>query len=180
MDFLLYGYFGAGNLGDDLLLSVATAELRAIFPTARFFVGDHGHAVPEIHDCVFTKTETILADQTKPRIVRLALYLAAYSRLFRQCAWFVFAGGTVFHERGTTNVLLLQWLLCLLARLHGVKIAALGVGIADLHSYSGRWLMRRIVGMSRLFLVRDEAALAQCSGTKAGLGDDLVFAWAGT
>ena len=31
--------------------------------------------------------------------------------------------------------------------------------------------------MSELFLVRDEAALNQCAGTKARLTSDLVFAW---
>ncbi len=72
---------------------------------------------------------------------------------------------------------MLQWMICVLARLQGVRIVALGVGVAELQSGAGRWLLRRIVGMSELFLVRDEAALNQCAGTKARLTSDLVFAW---
>ncbi len=38
----LYGYFGAGNLGDDLLLAVTIGALRPMLPQARFIVRDHG------------------------------------------------------------------------------------------------------------------------------------------
>lgn len=175
---LLYGYFGAGNLGDDLLLTVAVGELRRIMPDLQFFVRDHGDiaglAKPGI---TFTGIETILADKTVSRAVRLARYLRAYARIFRQCRWLIFAGGTLFHERGTLTSLVLQWMICVLARLQGVRIAALGVGVAELHSGAGRWLLRRIIGLSELFLVRDDAALNQCAGTKARLTSDLVFAW---
>ncbi len=177
---LLYGYFGAGNLGDDLLLAVTLGALRPMLPQARFFVRDHGDTAPLRAldpDITLTGSEIILADKTVSRPVRLARYLRAYWHAFGQCQWFVFAGGTLFHERGTLVSLVLQWMICVLARLRGVRIAALGVGVAELDSGTARWLLRRIVGMSELFLVRDEAALDQCAGTTARLTSDLVFAW---
>src|SRR5262245_49485253 len=168
----LYGYFGAGNLGDDLLLAVLVAELRPILPGAKFLVRDHGDTSGLMKlgpDVTFTGTETIVADQGRLRVIRLFAYLSAYARLFRQCRWLIFGGGSLFHERGSLTSLLLQFMICCLARLRGLRIAALGVGVADLHSPAARWLLRRIVGMSDLFLVRDEAALRQCNGTKARL-----------
>jgi polysaccharide pyruvyl transferase WcaK-like protein len=72
---------------------------------------------------------------------------------------------------------MLQWLICQIARVSRVRIAALGVGVSDLRTAAGRWLLRSIVARCDLFLVRDEAALRQCAGTKARLTDDLVFAW---
>jgi polysaccharide pyruvyl transferase WcaK-like protein len=177
---LIYGYFGAGNLGDDLLLAVTVGALRPIFPHAPFIVRDHGDTIGSSAldaGITFTGIETILADKAASRATRLTRYLRAYARAFRQCHWLVFAGGTLFHERGTLVSLALQWMICVLARQQGVRIAALGVGVAELHSGRARWLLRRIVGMSELFLVRDEAALAQCAGTKARLTSDLVFAW---
>jgi polysaccharide pyruvyl transferase WcaK-like protein len=176
----LYGYFGAGNLGDDLLLAVTIGALRPMLPKARFIVRDHGDTTGLSaldRDITFTGSETILADQTVSRPARLARYLRAYARALRECRWLVFAGGTLFHERGTLTSLVLQWMICALARLQGVRIVALGVGVAELQSGLSRWLLRRIVGMSELFLVRDEAALGQCAGTKARLTSDLVFAW---
>jgi polysaccharide pyruvyl transferase WcaK-like protein len=176
----LYGYFGAGNLGDDLLLAVTIGALHPMLPHARFFVRDHGDTAELSaldQGITFTGIETILADQSVSRVVRLARYLSAYARAFRECQWLVFAGGTLFHERGTLTALVLQWMICVLARLQRVRIAALGVGVAELHSGTARWLLRRIVAMSELFLVRDDAALRQCAGTKARLTSDLVFAW---
>jgi polysaccharide pyruvyl transferase WcaK-like protein len=179
---LLYGYFGAGNLGDDLLLAVTTRELRTILPGARIFVRHHGDVAGLTAlgpDVALTGIETILADQSRSRITRLWSYLRGYAHLLRRCRWLIFAGGTLFHERGTLTALVLQLLVCLLARIQGVRIAALGVGVAELNSAAGRGLLRRIIGMSELFLVRDDAALRQCAGTKARLTGDLVFAWSG-
>jgi polysaccharide pyruvyl transferase WcaK-like protein len=179
---LLYGYFGAGNLGDDLLLAVTARELRTILPGARFFVRHHGDVAGLTAlgpDVALTGIETILADQSKFRIARLWAYLRGYAHILRRCRWLIFAGGTLFHERGTPTALVLQLLICLLARFQGVRIAALGVGVAELNSATARGLLRRIIGMSELFLVRDDAALHQCAGTKARLTGDLVFAWSG-
>ena len=47
-DILLSGYYGCGNLGDDLLLTVAVEELRAILPGTRFLLRDHGAALPNL------------------------------------------------------------------------------------------------------------------------------------
>ena len=45
---LLSGYYGCGNLGDDLLLTVVVEELRAILPNARFLLRDHGVGLPKL------------------------------------------------------------------------------------------------------------------------------------
>ena len=45
---LLSGYYGCGNLGDDLLLTVAVEELRTILPGARFLLRDHGAELAEL------------------------------------------------------------------------------------------------------------------------------------
>jgi polysaccharide pyruvyl transferase WcaK-like protein len=178
---LLYGYYGSGNLGDDLLLSVLLERLRPLVPGARFLVRDHGNdagGVPIAPDVILTGAEAALADQRRWKIRRLVSYAWTYFELLKQCQWLIFGGGTLFHERGSRNSLLLQWMICCLARLLGVRIAALGVGVAELESRGGRALLRRIVAMSDLFLVRDEAALRQCAGTSARLTEDLVFCWA--
>jgi polysaccharide pyruvyl transferase WcaK-like protein len=177
---LLSGYFGCGNLGDDLLLSTAVAEQRALMPGAHFLVRDSGQAAqpPMLgHDVEFTGVDAILADQARSRPVRLARFAAATIRLLRRCRWLIFAGGTVFHEQNGAHSLMVQWLICRLARIMGVRIAALGVGVSELHSPRGRWLVRDIVAMSDLFLVRDEASRRQCASDTVRVTDDLVFSW---
>lgn len=111
--------------------------------------------------------------------MRLLLTLASYGRILRQCDWFVFGGGTLFHERASVAPLAMIFFICLLARILGVRIAALGVGVAELHSTPGRILLRLIVSMSDIFAVRDKAARAECAKVGAGslvvVTADLVF-----
>ncbi len=177
---LLSGYFGCGNLGDDLLLSAAIAQLRLLVPGAHFLVRD-GRQVARLpvfgSDVEFTGIDTVLADRSRWRPYRLVRFVGRMARLLRRCDWLIFAGGTVFHEQNGAHSLMVQWLICRLARLVGVRIAALGVGVSDLGSPHGRWLVRDIVAKSDLFLVRDEAGRRQCGGTTARVTEDLVFGW---
>jgi polysaccharide pyruvyl transferase WcaK-like protein len=175
---MLSGYYGCGNLGDDLLLTAAVEGLRPILPGARFLLRDHGVNLPELGpDVIPTGIDAILDDQTHSRVYRLVSFTRCMSSQLHQCRWLIFGGGTVFHRSGGLASLTLQWLICRLARLLCVRVAALGVGINDLAAGPGRWLLHDIIKRCELFLVRDEAALEQCAGTKARLTGDLVFAW---
>ena len=177
-DVILYGYYGCGNLGDDLLMLIALDALRLLFPGQRILVCDHGdrRGFERIGaDVVFTGVQSIPADQTRGKAKRTFAYLAAWARLLGESRWLVFGGGTVFHPG--VRPLLLQTAICALARLRRARIAALGVGVADIDSAISRWLLRRIVAMSSVFLVRDAAALRQCRGTHARMTGDLVFSW---
>ena len=174
---LLSGYYGCGNLGDDLLLTVAVKDCARSCPERGFCcattaptcrTSDRTSSPP-----ASTRSSTIARDRGFPahRLHR------AHGGLLRQCRWLVFGGGTVFHDNGGLASLALQWLICHLARALGVRIAALGVGVGDLRTATGRRLLRGIIARCELFLVRDDAALRQCAGTKARLTADLVFAW---
>jgi len=177
---LLSGYFGCGNLGDDLLLSAAVAGLRPLVPGGQFLVRDSGYATEFSDsgaDVALTGVERILTERGVSKVSRVTRYFARMTGLLRRCRWLVFAGGTVFHERGDARSLIIQWMICRLARLLGVRIAALGVGISQLNSARGRWMVRDIVRKSELFLVRDEAGQRQVAGTPARVSGDLVFDW---
>lgn len=185
LTFFLSGYYGQGNLGDDLLLRATIEGICRISPVQRFVIrnegdiaGLKGFSVP----IELTGIDRIAADQTKSKSRRLVSTLLAYRRHLRQCDWFVFGGGTVFHERSSVIPLAMTFLVCLLARLMGVRIAALGVGVATMRSVAGRFLLRCIIALSDVFTVRDDAALAECIKARAGsrviLTADLVFTMA--
>lgn len=175
---LLSGYYGCGNLGDDLLLTVAVEELRTILPNARFLLRDHGAGLPQLGaDVVPTGVDTILDNKSHSRLYRLVSFSWHMTGLLRQCRWLIFGGGTVFHDVGGVASLALQWFLCHLAHLLAVRVAALGVGVSNMRTKTGRWLLRGIVARCELFLVRDSAAVRECAGSKARLTEDLVFAW---
>lgn len=180
--FFLFGFYGQGNLGDDLLLRATIEGIRRIRPRATFVIRNEG-PVRGLEDfggqAELTGIDRILADQSRSKPRRLFETLLAYSRYFLRCRWLVFGGGTVFHERRSAVPLLLLLLICLLARIMGLKIAAIGVGIADLRSTPARLALRAIVSMSALFAVRDDAAFTECiragAAKQVKLTGDLVF-----
>lgn len=182
LTFFLSGFYGQGNLGDDLLLRAAIEGLKRVGPVRRFIVRNENDIPWVTHlpvQVALTGIDQIAADQTKSKLHRLASMLLAYQRSFRECDWLVFGGGTVFHERFSIVPLFTTFLICLLARAMGVRVAALGVGIATLQSWAGRALLRLIILLSDLFTVRDDAAMAECVKARAGnsvlLTSDLVF-----
>jgi polysaccharide pyruvyl transferase WcaK-like protein len=172
---VLYGFYGAGNLGDDLLLEAAARGIGRIFPRARLAARSHGldqNAPPGVD---LVDVERHASAPGVPRAVRLVRYLAAWARLLSRAQWLVFGGGTLFHARGGLASLATQLMICALARARGARVAALGVGVAELRRPGARFLLRRIVATCDLFLVRDRAALGECAGTAARLAGDLVF-----
>lgn len=172
----LYGYYGAGNFGDDLLLAAVLHGLHDIAPQNRFFIRSHGQAIslPPSVAAEIAETEQVWRRSGRNRIASAVAYLAAYRPYFRRCDWLIFGGGTLFHARGTLLPLLLQLALCVIARLQGVRIAAIGVGIAELPNPAARLVMWAIIRCCSLFLVRDAAALRQ-AGDTARLTADLAF-----
>lgn len=185
--FFLSGYYGQGNLGDDLLLRATIDGICRIGPARRFVIRNEGDVagLKGLSAPVeLTGIDRIAADQTKSKFRRLVSTLEAYRRHLKQCDWFIFGGGTVFHERSSIVSLAMTFLVCFLARLMGVRIAALGVGVATMRSMAGRFLLRRIIVLSDLFAVRDDAALAECikagAGRRVVLTADLVFTMAGS
>jgi polysaccharide pyruvyl transferase WcaK-like protein len=179
--YFLYGYYGQNNLGDDLLLQATIEGVRRLDPSATFLVRNLGPIGTGgwLANAEATGIDSIAADQSLSRPRRLVATLLAYWNYFGRCSWLVFGGGTVFHERTSAFPILMLALISLLARFRGLRLAALGVGVAELRSPMGRLALRAIVMMSEVFAVRDEAARKQCQQAGAAgpvtLTGDLVF-----
>jgi len=185
--FFLSGYYGQGNLGDDLLLRATIEGICRICPAKHFIVRNEGdvaglNGLPVSVE--LTGIDKVAADQTKSKFRRFIATLLAYRQYLMRCDWFVFGGGTVFHERSSVIPLAMTLAICVLARLMGVRIAALGAGVATLQSRTGAFLLRHIIELSDVFAVRDDAAFAECvkSGAahKVVLTADLVFTMTGS
>ena len=178
----LYGYYGFGNVGDDLLLNTVVTSTLRFAPDARFVVrslcpveGLHPFAKLE-----FVALEQIMSDQTLSRVRRLGRYLLDTWKSLAGCTHLVFGGGTLFHARGSSPVnLALIFMLVAMARLRGLEVYALGVGVAPLNGSLPRRLMQGILARADDFAVRDESSFRNCQGllSKAPLRStaDLVF-----
>lgn len=178
----LYGYYGFGNVGDDLLLNTVVTSTLKFAPEARFVVRSLRpvEGIGPSAQVEFVALEQVMADQSQSRGRRLGRYLRDTWSSLAGCTHLVFGGGTLFHARGNSPVnLALIFMLVVMARLRGLEVYALGVGVAPLRGTLPRRLMRGILARAADFAVRDLSSLQHCQGlaNQAPLRStaDLVF-----
>lgn len=177
----LYGYYGCGNLGDELLLSAVAAGIAERWPSARFRVRNLGRTAAEpgiAGRIVETGLEREMVRRDRSAPVRAAAYLTAAWRLLAGCRCFVLGGGTLIHAKGSLGSLALLTALVVMARARGADVVGLGLGVAHLDRPLARILARIVCALSRDLAVRDSASRdALGPGSGARLCADLVYGW---
>src|ERR1700692_3908908 len=104
MRYLLYGYYGQGNFGDDMLLQAMIEGIHRRDPDA-FFAVHSSAAVARYADdprVQFTALSRHL-DQVRRRPWRLMVYLAGFARWIARSDVLVIGGGTLFIDKGRFN-----------------------------------------------------------------------------
>ncbi len=155
MRYLIYGYYGFGNFGDDLMLAAIVAAIRARDLNADILVKCRD-PVPGLGPGVrFLEADRIM-EQKRSSLARATAYLWRLTRAVKDRDWLVVGGGALFLDKGRLNrSLVLMWLLVLRARLAGVRIALIGVSCDLLASPSTLWITRRIFRAAEFIAVRD-------------------------
>ncbi len=147
---LIFGHLGQGNIGDELMFRPIVAALRRRFPEARL---------------------TVSAGRLYDRSVYEANRIHRIPRTFRhlltallQHDMLVIAGGTHLHTCRTTSRytkgVLRHLVIYRLARLVGLKVWLVGVGIGPFETRIGRILGRAAVRAAHFISVRDKDSLA--------------------
>ena len=159
----LYGYYGLGNVGDDLLLQSVVERLLTYAPDAQFVIRSlQSVSIIAPSGCYeLCNLDSLLSDTSNPKAVRLFCYAKKIWLNLKSCDFLIFGGGTLFHDVSRGNLLLLALLVCL-ARLRGARVLALGVGVAKIHKGLQSLLMRFILRFSDDFCVRDKASESNC------------------
>lgn len=179
MRYFLYGYYGFGNFGDDLLLEALLSRLRQQDPQARFTV--RSRSVPQglqADDVTYTCSETLL-EQAGGRVPKAWRYLRTMRPHVLAADVIVVGGGTLFIDKGRFNAsLFLLWSLLWLARRHGKRIAIVGVAVDTLTHPVSLWLTKQIFALADFVAVRDALSLpyvAHCAAGVARQSADLVY-----
>jgi len=178
--YFIYGYYGFGNFGDDLLLEVLMENIRRRDPAATFLIRARAHIAAAKDDPTVSlfQAEAILEEQGSSRLSRFWRYRRAITGAALQCDVMVIGGGTLFIDKGEPN-----WSLLFLhqaaraARCAGRKVVITGVAIDILANPLSLWLTRRIFALADFSAVRDVLSLAYFPdwNTKPRLSSD--FAW---
>ena len=177
----VYGYYGCGNLGDELLLSAVVSGILARRPGSRFRVRNLGPIAPDprlLPRIETTGIERHLLTPGRNRILRGFSYLRAANRAMQGCSHFVLGGGTLIHAKSGPASLALLTILIAVARLRGQTVLGLGLGAADLQGWLPRALAYLAKAMMHDIAVRDEPSQKLLpSRNRARLTSDLVYGW---
>jgi polysaccharide pyruvyl transferase CsaB len=159
----LAGYYGFGNLGDELLLEAAVAALSRC-------------GVAREHMVVLSNDP----GDSRKKLGVDAVHrwkLGQVYRALRQSETLLLGGGGLFQDATSLCSCFYYWGLVRGAVFLGAVPWALGQSLGPLGTRLGRRLTRDALGRCRLAQVRDRAALSLCEtlGIRAELGHDLVF-----
>jgi polysaccharide pyruvyl transferase WcaK-like protein len=178
----IYGYYGQGNLGDDLLLKAAVGMVRAVRPDAPILVHCRdADMLPDLGDADTRPwpAAAVLADATLSRPVRFTRHFALLRQAFRTCDTLVFGGGTVLQESRSPMSIMLIAAMVELARKMGLRVILLGAGLGQPRTLRGKLAMGRILRQATAIGLRDahsmELARAVCPTCRPELTADLVF-----
>lgn len=160
---LIIGYYGAGNLGDEVLLDATINLLNKTYdcPEITVLTGD-------------------IEDTTKTRKVD-GLYRNDYLQIIRTIknSDIVIGGGGSMLQNVTSNKSLVYYLGILrLAKLFGKKVTLLGNGIGPLNTSFYQRLTKNVLKRLDAIVVRDKdsySLLKTFGLTNIHLGNDLVY-----
>jgi polysaccharide pyruvyl transferase WcaK-like protein len=150
---VLTGGYGAGNLGDDLLATVAAATLRAEGAEVLVAAGGQGLAEAEL-------------TQHRSRL----------SRVLGRGDTLLLGGGGLFNDHWGLDYSRYFASLAAIARARGAGAAAAGLGVEPPRTTAGRLLLGAAAQLLRPFGVRDPESLAVLRRHRAArprLGSDL-------
>lgn len=180
--YFLYGYFGAGNFGDDILLQATIQNIIQRDSHARFVIRSYGdiHVAPDIQDRVtYSDFESIHWSQ-KSRVMKLALLLKAYWLAMGRVSTLVVGGGTLIHDKPALSATILLTCMCLIARIRGKKVIGIGLGAQDIKSLIGKIICFFLILTFHHLYVRDKRTFHQFTKISADnkkiiLATDLAY-----
>lgn len=145
-DFLISGYYGFHNNGDDALLSAMLQALREKEPSARITVLS---AAPK-------ETKEIYGVRSVYRYNPISLI-----REMRRCRVFISGGGSLIQDVTSTKSAFYYLMLLRMASMFGKKIMLYANGIGPLRRERNRRMAAKILNRADIITLREEDSLAE-------------------
>lgn len=179
----VYGYYGQRNLGDDLLAFAIAERALALDNVDQIYFRCHEDIPTLKHSprAIQTRLESMLYDKQSlvKKIVALMAYLRANSKIIRRCHTFIIGGGTLISKDMSLTSLSILAMLVLVARVHGVRIIGMGLGMTRIDGMFRRMLARFILGSASRVALRDQRSFDSAIGlareANLRLSADLAF-----
>ncbi|RYG68012.1 polysaccharide pyruvyl transferase CsaB, partial [bacterium] len=145
MNFLLNGYFGFDNAGDEAVLAAMLAELRSLAPNATF-VATSGNPsqTKAMHGC------EAIGRQTPGELFKA----------IQACDVFISGGGSLVQDVTSFRNVVYYTTLLRLAKMLGKKTMVYAQGVGPLNSGKSRRLARKMFQSADIVTVRDPDSAA--------------------
>jgi polysaccharide pyruvyl transferase WcaK-like protein len=153
----VYGYYGHGNFGDDLLASVVNDQLILKGVGEKWF--KNGESLPFFDSSALKSFNEPSFNSSRCYVIEVVRYgfvfIKEYWLLFRKIDCLMFGGGTLLTAPVNTRTLIQIAILTLMAKLSGLKIIGVGIGIGILNGKFSIYLAKKILNMFDFIGVRD-------------------------
>lgn len=180
MNSFIYGYYGFGNSGDQLLLNSVVDHINDWQLQPKFIV--RSSLNKRISDSmIFIELDNDFSNSNISPLNKFGSFIKKSVKYLKKSDVLIFGGGTLFQSKSGKfpTSLFLIFLLCLIAKLLKKPIFALGVGVSFSHNISSRLLMQFIVLLTKDFSVRDDTSFTNINrllfSKKVRSTADLVY-----
>ncbi len=146
-EYLICGYYGFGNMGDDSLLRAIIANLRQVSPDAKITVMSK---TPK-------KTAAIYGTKTIQRFHPLSVI-----RAMRHAKVLLFGGGNLLQDGSSARSLLYYTWILKLGRMCGLKQMVYANGIGPLQTEKSRAASARALACADLVTLREKDSIEEC------------------
>ena len=161
---VILGWYGNGNLGDEMILECMIAELKSLSNSLSF--------------TVMSSSPAMTAKIHSVRSIRRHGGVSVRLQRFKEIVGadlFVLGGGGILTTYGSSELSVLEWLGPLnLAHELGIPTMTYGVGVEDQWSDSGKKAMSRVLGETDMVCVRDQRSIDNL--TQIGVQSGVVLA----
>ncbi len=136
MKVLLIGYFGYNNFGDELMLQNAIRHLLRSGIAKEIYI-PLNNTTPSSLDRTKLKAFSIKGRMGKLKLLKNIL----------KCRRIIWSGGTCLYESQNNNLanILFILLICILCKITSKSFEFASIGIGEIHTKTGRFLIKRIL-----------------------------------
>lgn len=161
--YFLYGYFGTGNFGDDVLLYTAVKNILARDPDAHFLLRNYGPVNLEKYfpgriECTYVEK---IHNLSWPSLIKFFILIRAYWEYIGKVSHLVVGGGTLIHDSPGLKSTFLLLCLCLIAKIRGRHIFGIGLGSQKIETIPGKIIIRLLVATFDKLCLRDQPSYNQ-------------------
>ncbi|MGB9855712.1 MAG: polysaccharide pyruvyl transferase family protein [Caldisericum exile] len=183
MKYYVYGYYGFGNYGDQLILETIISTIAQKDCNAEFFIRSFDQSKKSLttNNITYLTFEKFLMNPTK-RLFNFFKYVRRHLKFLKKCDYLIIGGGTLFIDKGKFSIIFVLLLIFVLyCKFFNKKVIIMGIGIDLISNPINLILMKHIFKFSDFISVREIFAYDyllnfRLDSNKIILSSDLIFA----